>query len=48
MRPMHALCDLLAPEMCRTLIAPDVAARGYTSRLMDVQAAGGPVPCFSA
>lgn len=48
MHPMHALCDMLAPEMCRTLIAPDVAARGYTSRLMDVQAAGGPVPCFSA
>ena len=47
MHPMHALCDGLSLEMCRRLIAPEVAARGYTSRLMDVQAGGGPVACFS-
>ena len=47
MHPMQSLCDALALEMCRRLIAPEVAAVGYTSRLMDVQACGGPVACFS-
>ena len=47
MHPMHALCDVLSPDICRRLIAPEVARIGYTSRLMDVQACGGPAPCFS-
>ena len=45
--PMHSLCDALSPEMCRRFIAPEIAAVGYTSRLMDVQACGGPCACFS-
>ena len=47
MHPMQALCDAMAPEMCRRFIAPEVAEVGYTSRLMDVQACGGPAACFS-
>lgn len=47
MHPMYALCDLLSPEMCRLLVAPEVAAHGYTSRLMDVQIGNGPVACYS-
>ncbi len=47
MHAMWGLCDLLSPEMCRDLIAPEVAARGYTSRLMDVQSGLGPCECFS-
>jgi len=47
MHPMHALCDAVSLDMCRKLIAPEVARIGYTSRLMDVQAGGGPVACFA-
>ena len=47
MHPMHALCDMMGLEMCKCLIAPECAAIGYNSRLMDVQACGGPTACFS-
>lgn len=47
MHPMHALCDAMGLEMCRRFIAPEVARIGYDSRLMDVQAGGGPVACWS-
>ena len=47
MHPMHALCDALSLDMCRKLVAPEVARVGYTSRLMDVQAGGGPAVCHS-
>jgi len=47
MHAMHALCDALSLDMCRRFIAPEVASVGYTSRLMDVQAGGGPVACHS-
>lgn len=47
MHPMHAMCDMVAEEMCRKLIAPEVKRIGYTSRLMDVQAGLGPTYCFS-
>lgn len=47
MHPMHALCDAMGLEMCRRFIAPEVARIGYDSRLMDVQAGGGPVACHS-
>ena len=47
MHPMHALCDAMGLEMCRRFIAPEVKEIGYDSRLMDVQACGGPRACFS-
>ena len=47
MHPMHALCDAMGLEMCKRFIAPEVKQIGYDSRLMDVQAGGGPVTCHS-
>ena len=47
MHPMHVMCDLFSLEMSRVLVAPDVAAHGYTSRLMDVQTGNDMFACFS-
>ena len=47
MHPMHALCDAMGLEMCKRFIAPEVKRIGYDSRLMDVQACGGPAVCHS-
>lgn len=47
MHAMYGLCDMCGPELAKRLIEPDVRRIGYTARLMDVQAAEGPRPCFS-
>jgi len=47
LHPMHSLCDAMGLEMCRRFIEPEVRRIGYDSRLMDVQAGGGPATCFS-
>ena len=44
---MYGLCDACGPELARKLIAPDVKRIGYSARLMDVQIAEGPHPCWS-